>query len=353
MPRLNLKLIKDSRLPRVIGVCADDTPSIADAVNAAHDRLFYSREGGNEGWHGTWARMAFNVYRTDPYITCPRHVARLEDVNICRSPAVIRNEFWEFTEFGTGLLPKTCSSHALYSRCSFKAVYDRGMYPLFRDLSTTGGLWIRVRAVDPLDGDGTKRTLISGLDVYDTEVTTQDGATRVRGEYVSIVDPFITTTTVFKSITGIQKDVTNGPIQFWEVDPATGDEILVLTMDASETIASYRRYYLHGLSACCGESSAAPVQVEAIVKLNPIPVAVDSDYLVLQNLEAIIAECQSARYATMDIAGAKLMAAAAHKDAINYLKGELAHHYGTSKPTVTFHPFGSARLERHGIGTLI
>jgi hypothetical protein len=70
-------------------------------------------------------------------------------------------------------------------------------------------------------------------------------------------------------------------------------------------------------------------------------------------MEALIAECQSARYSTMDIPSAKTMALAAHKDAIRLLQGELAHHYGTDKPAVGLFPWGSAALQKQAIGSLM
>lgn len=358
MPRLTLQQCRESRLPEVIGACTADTPAIAAAVNAAQQRLIFAKEVGEEGWYGTWARMVFNVLRSDPYVTLGRYAARIQEMSVCRNPVAIQNEFYEFLEFGNGLQPKYSCSSAAASGCQPMQSYSRGDVVTFRDLSSDTGKYIRVRALSSLDVTGTKRTLIQGTDIFDNILYSQDGAARVVGEYLTLADPFVDAPTVIKTLNGIQKDITNGPVQYWEVDPSTGAEVLLLTMEPSERIAGYRRYYINGLpSSCCPvirDAVGNPLaQVEGLVKLNLIPVVVDSDYLLIQNMEALIAECQSMRYSTMDLPNAKLMSAAAHRDAIRLLQGELAHHMGIERPAVGFFPFGSARLEKQAIGRLM
>jgi hypothetical protein len=357
MPRLTLQQVRNGRLPKAVGICFDDVPSIAEIVNAAQQRLIFAGEMREEGWFGSWARTVFNVLQEDPYITLPRWGARLMVSAVCKRPVGIQNQFYEFLEFGGGIEPKfDCGGRR--ANCPISTVLDRGDYPAFRDLGGTGRT-IRIRAIDPtLDAQGTKRVLIQGTDNSDNIIYSQDGADRVTGVYVTIAEPFADTPLTLNTLTGFQKEVTNDGVRFYDVDPVTGDETLILTMEPSEEVAGYRRYYLNGLPpSCCpvvyDDAGDATVQVEALVKLNLIPVSVDSDYLLIQNMEAIIAECQSARYSTMDIPSAKAMALSAHKDAIRLLQGELAHHYGVDKPAVAWYPFGSAALQRQAIGSLM
>jgi hypothetical protein len=88
----------------------------------------------------------------------------------------------------------------------------------------------------------------------------------------------------------------------------------------------------------------------AMVKLDLVPVRVDTDYLLIQSLEAVIAEAQSIRLGDMDSAGAKQQAQERHVQAIRYLNGLSAHYEGTEQPAVLFSPFGSAHLSRQMIG---
>jgi hypothetical protein len=87
----------------------------------------------------------------------------------------------------------------------------------------------------------------------------------------------------------------------------------------------------------------------SFVKLDLVPVVVDTDYCLIQNPEALMAECQAGRYAEVDTSDAKQQARERHQAAIGLLNGELAHYLGVETASVQFRPFGSARLERVAI----
>lgn len=354
MQRLRLYDVRLSRLPRVIGACPADIQTVAENVNTAQRRLLYAKEAGDEGWHGTWAEIAFNVTRTNPYFTAPREVARVEFTNVCRRPVPVQNQFYEYLQFGNGRLPK------IHARCrqDFLQVYSRNSVPTFTDLAATPQL-IYIYPSDPGDVDGTKRVLLQGLDQNGVTVYSQDGANRVQGVFVPLGSPFVSSAIQFTQITGIQKDITNGPVQFFQFDPTTGAQSLLLTMEPSEQTAWYRRYYFNPLPFnCCHSfppvqpSTPNTVQVTAIVKLDLIPVAVDTDYTLIQNLEALIEEGQSVRYSEIDSATSKQMAAEKHKQAIGLLNGEIAHFYSRDEPAIAVRPFGSARLSRARVGMI-
>src|SRR5579863_4368231 len=107
MERLRLYDMVNSDLPGILGMCVDDVPGIANAVNRAQDRLISCEEANEEGWYGSWAEMIFAVSKRHPVITCPRGVARLEAIDTCNRPTPLRNQFWDYLEFGDGRMPKT------------------------------------------------------------------------------------------------------------------------------------------------------------------------------------------------------------------------------------------------------
>lgn len=147
--------------------------------------------------------------------------------------------------------------------------------------------------------------------------------------------------------------MTVGVVRIYQTDPSTGEQVLLLTMQPSEQTASYRRYYFNQLPLnCCNvpSESSTTVQVTAIAKLDLIPVTYDTDYTLIQNMEAIIEEAQSIRYSEIDSPGAKQMAQEKHRQAIWLLNGELNHYLGMNSPAIQVRPFGSARLERVNIG---
>jgi hypothetical protein len=357
--RLRLYDIKLSEFPSSLGFCQSDTRRIADAANTCNRRLLYCREAQDEGWWGSWAEMAFTLQKSNPYLTLPREVARLELVDVCNRPVRVNNQFFEYLEFGNGRLPKTCCHSGLFGEPWWPRnlqAYMRNNVPTFTDLSNIPQK-IRVYATDPADYG--KRILIQGADQNGNTIYSQDGVNQVTGEYVYFRAPFSTAVNQFSSITGIQKDLTSGSAQVFQVNPSSGAQVLLVTMEPSEMTASYRRYLFDPLcwqnlwTNCCPGSTATTVQATAICKLDFIPMQVDQDYSLIQNIEALIEEGQSWRLARVDNKNSKAMSVAAHVNAVRLLNGELTHYMGLDEPAVQFAPFGSARLAKQRIGLVI
>jgi hypothetical protein len=357
---LDLRL---SRLPTAVGLCASDTASIAQIANSAESRLILAREAGDEGWYGSFAEMAFSLSRATPYVTMPRNVARIEATAVCEQPVALNNQFYEYLRFGNGRLPK------VFHREGHRMVqaFARNNAPGFVDL-TNPPQYIVVYLLNP--ADATTRVFVQGTDPTGADIYTIDGANRVKGVFCAVNPPFTVVSDSsgnpipFNSISGYQKGGTLGAVQFFQMDPTTGNQVLLHTMEPGETTGWYRRYYFHNLPwNCCGQGGGPPcstpaptppqVQISAIVKLDPVPVTFDTDYLLIQSIEALIEEAQSVRYLTMDTSAAKGFALQHHRAAISFLNGQLSHAYGKDSPAVEFAPFGSARLEKARIGTLI
>lgn len=346
--RLRLYDFRVSRGPALVGLCSSDVSRIADLVNTLQRRLVFAREAGDEGWWGSWAEMAFTVRQSSPYLTLPRGVARLEKAQVCNHTIPIQNQFYEYLQFGNGRLPRTiCPPSFLVGG------YSRNNVVTYTDL-TNPPQFIRVYATD-LQDHLNGRVFISGLDQNHSPVITNDGSVRVSGEFIQIQYPFAQSLYQYSSITGIQKDVTKAQVQIFQSDPSTTSEVLLSIMDPGELVADYRRYYFSNLCGGCCQPSAPdqPLTVTAICKLDLLPVAVDTDWLLIQNLEALIEEAQSVRLSEADETKAKQMAAEKHVQAIRLLQGELVHYLGKEKPAMSFYPFGSARLERQKIGILM
>lgn len=353
MPRLRLRDFRLSRGPRVLGICAENQPACAEYVNGAQRRLILAREAGDEGWWGTWAEVMFsNVSRTNPFITCPPEVARIEKINVCSCPARINNQFYEYLDFGNGRLPKVCSRSDRFF-CA-PTVMTRNNAVTFVD-QTISPCTIRIYSTDNADQQAAKRVMVSGLNTAGDIIYTTDGNSQVQGEFITIDNPFSDSVNQFTAITGIQKDVTYGTIQIFQLDPNTGDERLLGQMQQSETVAEYRRYYLDSLppNCCLTPSPDSALSITAIVKLELLPITVDTDYLLLHNLEAVIEECIAIRMSEMDNMESQQLAAVHHTNAIRLLNSEIAHYLGKQSPAVNFAPWGTARLERDKIGSLI
>lgn len=355
--RLRLKDLMESRLPQALGICMSDWPRVAEAVNTAQRRLLTCREAGDTGWWGGWAEMVFNVSNTDPYITTPRGIARLEKVNACSFPVEVNNQFYEYLQYGSGNLPK---SYSCSSACDHIKALRRNVVPTWSDLATSGKF---LRIVPTETGDTNARVLVGCRDINGTTQRQLDGPLLVQGLFATLTTPWVdltlqgaVTPLELSAITTIQKDLTIGSVHFYEVDILTGAQRLLLTMEPGEKVAAYQRYYLHALPTnCCiapGTTTPTTVQVNAIAKLDLVEAVVDSDYLLIQSEEAIIAEAQSARFADMDAPQSKSSSAERHQAAVRYLQGQLVHYEGKEQPAVNFAPFGSARLSFQKIGSL-
>lgn len=347
MQRLRFIDVRLSSIPSAVGLCAADGPKIAAYLNSAQRRLIQCPEAGEEGWWGTWAEAAFAVSQTTPFITLPRGVARMQLSLVCNRPVSIQNQFYEYLEFGNGRLPnlrRTCPGQINF--------YSENSAVTFSDLPS--GSYVSIFATNASDVG--KRVLIQGLDANNINVRTLDGTNPVDGVFYTFPASLnATSLDIWNKFTGIQKDITVGPINIYAVNPTTGAQTLIHTMEPTETTAYYRRYYLNPAPLQCCNSQLTPgvVQVNAIVKLDLIPVIVDTDYCLIQNLEALEEECKSVRYSRMDNTQSKAMARVHHKSAVGYLNGELSHFLGKDQPAVNFAPFGDAHLSRKRIGSLI
>jgi hypothetical protein len=342
--RLRLYDLRQSRFPRVLGLCQDNIPEIANYANSIQETLLFDKSAGDESWHGTWAEIAFNVSRENPFVVLPREIARIESADICNKPVPVNNQFAEFLRFGNGRMARgRCG-------CGDLQVYARNNAITFFPF-TNPPQYLRVYITS--DQDVGKRVMFGGLDENNSVIYSQDNLVRVQGVFLSMMAPFAQTTQLFNEIQAIQKDITSGIISIYQVDPNSGDEVLLLTMQPGETIASYRRYYFNQLPmSCCSIPSTSPhqVQIKAIAKLEPLPVRVDTDYLLLTSLEAFIEEAQALRLQEADTGAAQQMAAAHHMRAIRLLIGQLGHFNGIKDPAIEWHPFGSASLDKVCIG---
>lgn len=349
MSRLTVRDVRASMIPGAIGLNANDTPRLCAFLNEATERLI--KCGGEAGWWGTWARMAFNITQANPYITTPREVARLQSIDVCRRPVTIQNEFFEFLEFGYGYQRQFVSSSGCTNNkcCEFEEAYDRGTYPTTVDI--TSGMKLRAYITNAQDAK--KRIFYAGKDTNGQKIVTVDNGISVDGAFITMDAPFADSAYNLSELVMIEKDDTLGPVQLYGVD-ALGVQTLLATLGTTEKNPSYRRYFVNGLAKQCADcdSPVNTLQVNAIAKLEFIPVSNDTDRLLIGNIPALKNECLAVRYGQIDTTGARAMARENHKEAVKILNEELVHYLGKFNPAVIFAPFGNATLQRAGLGQI-
>lgn len=293
-----------------------------------------------EGWWGSTVtlNLSASVSGAAAYVVTPQEIARLTDLAVCQNPIHIRNGFYEYLKWGRGLQPKTCQATGCGS--TFQA-YQRDNTVTFSPL--LGVSTIRVYPTDSRDNG--LRVLLQGKDNNGQVILTTDPNTGLSapGEYLPLAFPFANSVNLYSSITGIQKDQTYGPVQFFQVDGA-GNETPLSTMNPNEASANYRRYLINGIPNVnlCYSGSGQPVVVTGVGRLEFIPVFNETDYLTLQCVPALIEEAQSIRYSRMD--SGENQSALHHQRALALLNGQLDLYEGKTSTAVKSPIFGGNRL---------
>ena len=194
-------------------------PGCGRVVNQAQQRLIFA--GGETGFFGGWQKVVFQVNRCNPYITLPRELARVINMDVCRFPIRIQNEFFEMLEAGVGL-QDFCT---VRDWCGALEGYERGVFPTMVDVATSNQ-FLRVYLTDTRDLG--KRVLIGpASDQNGNNIYSQDGLNSVNGFYLPLAPPFTTSAFIVTSIGGVQKDATFGDVLLYQVDRRPGAGLVV------------------------------------------------------------------------------------------------------------------------------
>ena len=251
-------------------------------------------------------------------------------------------------------MQKPCDSNNNYGCNSATEGYDRLTVCTAYDLTATNQ-YIRCYYTDARD-IGKTLNFINAQDQNGNNIYSTVAGAQLNGFQMTLASPFVTTSFIVTSFAAVQKEQTYGDVTVYQVDATTGEESLLARYKPNDINPSYRRYLLKGLPFnCCAPSSASDdrtIQVSALCKYEYFPVSLDTDFLIIGNIPALIEEGQSIRYDGMDSPDAFQKAAVKHQNAIRLLRQELWHYIGRANPAVNVAPFGTAYLARAGIGTM-
>lgn len=344
--RARVSTMAESRIPNVLGECRGNLAVLCSYINEATQKLINC--GGETGFWGTWHKVVFSVDRTDPYITLPPQYARAIVMAGCR-PFPIHNQWYEFLEEGTGPMPNPNGGDSGWGCLSQGS--DRNMVSTAYDLTPTNH-YLRVYAANPADY-GFKVLISDALDQNGVGIYTLDVTNPVNGFLMALTSPFTTSPSIVTKFSAVGKSVTQGDVLLYEVNADTGVERLLSRYTPQETNPQYRRYYLRGLpQGCCDCTIPGRVQITAMCKVEYRPVAQSTDYLLIGNVPALKAECESIRHSEMDDVDSQQMAIAKHIEAVKLLNQELVHYQGQGF-AVNLAPFGHAQLWKSNIGGLM
>jgi hypothetical protein len=341
--RVTLADVANSRIPHSLGLCATDYPRIASYVNEAIQQLI--SVAGETGFWGGWAKVVFQIACGDPYITLPAEFARIVNIAVCRRGIPIFNEWYEVLEAGIGLQTPCQGKYG----CGIQAAFERANVLTTVDL-TASNQYIRVYITDARDIG--KRIIFTGAkDSNGYGIYSTDPQNPINGFALVFDQPFTTSAFVVTAFSGVIKDVTYGDVLVKQVDATTGAEVLLARYTPTQTNPTYRRYYLQAGCPIAQNADVQTRQVVAMAKYEYQPVVNPTDFLIIGNIPALKAKCESIRFSEIDNANSQAMALLKHRQAVKLLNQELQH-YGGDQPDVNVAVFGTAKLERQMIGSL-
>jgi hypothetical protein len=256
-----------------LGLC-DDDPRVVDYANEGQEALM------NRGpWVNT--RQRYRIRVTESKVTWPRQVNTIESIAFDKTPGTIRNEWYEFLPNALGLLD--CDD------CLLGLLVDRGTACVFDDISNCNTNR-KVRAYCDLAADEGKYIIVQGYDENNVWIRTQVDGEYIDGERIALSAAGTLSTKFFTSITGIQKDVTQGAVRLYEYNNTTALNVKALGYyEPDETLPLYRRSFIPGVA----DADEDQQKITVTVKLRHIPVVNDSDWLIIGNRRAFVLAAQA------------------------------------------------------------
>lgn len=335
MNKTTLGYIKtQTRLPASLGLCPDD-PRLVQWLNESVQRLI-----GKGLWIGTVGR--FRICATDGCLSMPPQVASLERVAVCGKVIPIHDYFYEFLENGLGPRSALCNGGASGGSCcggggcGVEEANLRGWFPTFADVR---GASKKLRLICDLSADVGKRVLVTGYDENNNWIRTAPGGIWQDGETVLLAQSPGTDTTHFfdGGITGIQfLDNREGQVWLYERDTVASTSRLIGSYQYWEENPSYARYFFPSiLSQAQTGGGCNTTTVEAIAKMEFIPIVKDTDVLLLHNIPALKEMCSGIKKAEdeADSARSNAIILSAEAIAMRYLDDELDHYLGVGRET--------------------
>ena len=328
---------KDSRLRSIAGLCSD-SPDFAQILN---DTVREFLEAGS--WWGTVQRLKGCIYNN--CIAWPAPVGTVLAFDRCGS-APPKNYWFDFNP----VLPEQVNHwrhHGAFGCARDLALVDAGTTPVFNQIPCGHNHFIRIYIQDL--GDVGKTVTLFGTDGNGQEVITvrSDGTTQP-GVVLTLASPYVQSPMTFRHLDRVIKDVTLRPLTVTQFDGT--NEFPMATWRAGETTPSYRSSKLLRTHCSTVNCQQFPARIEALVKLEFVPVVFDDDLVLIDNLDALALGIQAMKLGdAYDFDGkAKAMTHAIHQ-----LNLQLRNKFPIDQTPARVRVFGTADLRRQGIGQLM
>jgi hypothetical protein len=377
MPRLTLADVQASRIPPAIGLCPTDAKFIA-YVNEAQQRLL------TKGlWWGSYGKYRMAAY--DSIITMPPQLSTIESVAVNHVPIPIHDLWYEFLTNGFGTRSRdevgTAAGSALGGATGVYGIPEanyRGQFSTFRDLTPNTNAKKLIVICD-LAADHTAgiTMTVQGYDNSGNWIRSLVGGVYVDGEVIALAQtPGTTSTNNFSSITAIQFSAQrSGQCWLYEKDTVTSVTTLTGLYQWFETNPSYGRWLFPSIPSPSSTSTCTPPAawqqrwtqgqiptptapcyaqlVEVVGKKAFIPVALPTDYLIIECIPALKLMCQSLKKQEDGVSSADVGEAMAFQTlAIKELDDELDTMLGSGRK-IGLNIQGSSMADGQGVETFM
>lgn len=208
-----------------------------------------------------------------------------------------------------------------------------GTSPVFNPIACGRPVYIRV--YPGVREDIGKTTTIFGVDGNGLKIQTKDvNGVWQDGVTLTIAIPYSQTPITIREVTRITKDVTQGVTRYYQYEPLSQSVYDLVWYDQTETAPMYRTSRIR-FTPC-------PTSIQALVKLEFIPVVSDSDLVLISNLDSLADMISSIREKN---AGHIQEAQALEMSAVRELNLELRNCFPNDQ-IVTHVEYGSLRQPR-------
>lgn len=323
---------KVSGLRNVSGTCTNGDEFLR-LVNSATKRLMYRGD-----WPGTELPMVVSVKRG--VTTFPRVVGTIRALNICNHPVPIFGDWYRFLPYQRNCAGLFGGWRGWIGPRPAMTTYGRSCT---FDVIPTDTCVVQAYGITD---DAGKVIVIFGKDASGNDLRTDNGdGTWSDGVSLTIGPPFVPSALFIKTITRVIKPITQGNVQLIAMDVVTTTQTTLANYEPGETNPSYAQYQL-------GVPCTPVININAIalVKLMFIPARVDTDPILIPNLEALSLFIQGIRF---EEAGDRTNAKLYQADAVKELNLEMADQEPEDQLPIDVNPFGTARPSRAGVGRVI
>lgn len=275
-------------LQDVAGVCADSAQFVG-LLNEVQERLL--RRGG---WYDTEQLVRFCL--TGCYITWPRCVGTVLGLRSCRTgQAWMQNKWYQI--MGVHEAGYRYGPNGNFSFGSELVAEDANPGPAHNDITGSEGKLIRYYVVKRNDVGKT-------ITLYGKQFGGQPLQEKVNGQWrdgltLTAAAPFVSTSIRVTEITSIIREATQGMAYLYEYDATTDLLHDLAVFEPNETNPRRRRSRL--LNFClpddCRDSNGVKrFYLDALVKLEFLPLRNENDFLLLDNWSALKFGMQAIRF---------------------------------------------------------